>query len=487
MQWERSLIIPMHDEARRIVATIDVLGASWAAGPETELIFVDDGSTDGTSDVVEKALASAGLDGRVLRLETNRGKGAAVRAGIMDSNAPVVGFVDADLSTDIDEVRRVFATVERGDAVVAIATRAHARSDIAVHQPAFRQLSGKAFNLVLRILRLTAFHDTQCGLKAFTAPIAREVFGALSTSGFAFDIEVLARVERAGHAVTEVPVRWSHVEESSVRAIRDSSRMLRDAMRVRRMLRPEPRPPAAAMHRDAYDAMSLVEDRHWWFRAKRALVMDALESVPLDGVAVDVGCGSGAMVRELSARWPVVVGTDFEKHALDLSRQRFTGLGGVQAAAEFVPLRTAIAGCVVSLDVIEHLDDDVAGLREYRRVVEDGGLVVVAVPAYRWAWSDHDVALGHRRRYTRRSLRRALEAAGLKVERTTYFHSWLVPPAFVLRRTPARRLVKGSAEEASFVGPRVNALLRFVAETERRVLGRVDLPVGLSVLATARR
>ncbi|HJR26851.1 MAG TPA: hypothetical protein VJ804_15340, partial [Acidimicrobiales bacterium] len=111
----------------------------------------------------------------------------------------------------------------------------------------------------------------------------------------------------------------------------------------------------------------------------------------------------------------------------------------------------------------------------------------VAVPAYAWAWSDHDVRLGHRRRYSRRALVEAARAAGLDVLRVTYFHSWLVPFALLLRRTPLRRLLRGSAEEASYVGPGVNRFLARVTRFERFVLRRVDLPLGLSVLLVARR
>jgi hypothetical protein len=125
-------------------------------------------------------------------------------------------------------------------------------------------------------------------------------------------------------------------------------------------------------------------------------------------------------------------------------------------------------------------------LRELARVAGPDGVIIVGVPAYRWAWSDHDVRLGHRRRYNRRELRAAAEAAGLDVLRCSHYHSWLVPIALVLRRTPVRRLLKGSAEEASFVSPTVNRVLRAVSLAERAVLGAVDLPFGLSILLVAR-
>ena len=111
--------------------------------------------------------------------------------------------------------------------------------------------------------------------------------------------------------------------------------------------------------------------------------------------------------------------------------------------------------------------------------------MVVTVPAYEWAWSDHDVMLSHKRRYTRRRLATAAERAGLHVERVTYFQSALVVPALLLRRTPLRRLLRGQAEEASFVNPVVNRILVLVTSLERAFLRRWNLPFGLSILLVA--
>jgi hypothetical protein len=158
----------------------------------------------------------------------------------------------------------------------------------------------------------------------------------------------------------------------------------------------------------------------------------------------------------------------------------------VQGAAGDLPVRSGGVGAVTALDVVEHLDDDLAALRELGRAAADDGLLVVTVPAYGWAWSDHDVRLGHRRRYTRRTLEDAARAAGLEVLRCTHFHSWLTPIALLVRRTPVGRLLRGSAEEASYVHPAVNSVLRAVTALERLALRRLDLPFGLSVLLVAR-
>lgn len=231
--------------------------------------------------------------------------------------------------------------------------------------------------------------------------------------------------------------------------------------------------------------MGRVEDEHWWFRAKRELVADVLERAGTTGPVIDVGCGTGAVLNRLrSGGHAPVLGTDLSPIAAREAHGR--GLSVARSVAEQLPFPAACAAAVVSLDVIEHLDDDVAALREYHRVIRADGLVVIAVPAYDWAWSDHDVSLGHRRRYTRQRLAAAAEAAGLEVVVLSHFHSWLAPVAYTVRKTPLRRLLKGDQEEASLGRPVVNRFLDKVAALERSVSRHRPLPVGLSILLVAR-
>ncbi|HWC38544.1 MAG TPA: class I SAM-dependent methyltransferase, partial [Acidimicrobiales bacterium] len=165
------------------------------------------------------------------------------------------------------------------------------------------------------------------------------------------------------------------------------------------------------MSQETFDSMAHVEREHWWFRAKRERALQQLGARPIGrGVAVDVGCGTGELASVLRGlRQHNVIGLDLSEHALTHANRRLggefaSGFQLLRAEAEHLPLRTDSASMLVSMDVIEHLDDDRAALREYRRVVEPRGMVVVAVPAYQWAWSGHDEALGHRRRYTAKRL-----------------------------------------------------------------------------------
>jgi dolichyl-phosphate beta-glucosyltransferase len=233
-----SLVVPMWNESARIEST--VAGLAEAFGDTgVELIFVDDGSDDGTADVVERACKEAALDAEVLRQTENRGKGAAVRAGLLAASGDTVGFVDADLSAGPTEIRRVFAAVDGGRGDVVLASRAAAHATITVRQPFARRWSGWLFNLGLRACRLTRLTDTQCGLKAFRAEVVPSLFGPLVADRFAFDVEVLARADRLGLVVAEVPITWHHVEGSRLSPLRDGVATLREAWRVRRVLKAE--------------------------------------------------------------------------------------------------------------------------------------------------------------------------------------------------------------------------------------------------------
>ena len=248
----------------------------------------------------------------------------------------------------------------------------------------------------------------------------------------------------------------------------------------------EPVPATASgMSAATFDVMHRVEREHWWFKAKRDIVRGAI-GPSTGGVAVDVGCGTGAVLHDLaSLGFAPLLGTDLDAHALTLvAGDALPGLGLARAVAEALPLRTGSVDVLCSLDVVEHLDDDVRALREYLRVLRRGGRLVVTVPAYRWAWSAHDVELGHRRRYTRPQLRAAAAAAGFEVVTSRYFHAWLVPIALLLRKTPLRALVADKpAESVSMGGSLQNTIGHRLAALDRRVV----LPFGLSILLVARR
>jgi dolichyl-phosphate beta-glucosyltransferase len=227
-----SVVVPAFNEECRLPSTLERIAAFLAGRADlqpAEIIVVDDGSVDGTSAVAERFAVPACICLRVVRLAKNRGKGAAVRAGLAASEGERVLISDADLATPIEEIDRLLVT----GAAFAVGSRGLRREMIVRRQPLPRDTMGRMFNVALRALGLTTLRDTQCGFKLLEGELARRLAAEQRLDGFAFDVELLARARRGGATVAEVPVRWYHVEASRVRPLRHGLQMLRDALRIR--------------------------------------------------------------------------------------------------------------------------------------------------------------------------------------------------------------------------------------------------------------
>jgi dolichyl-phosphate beta-glucosyltransferase len=227
-----SVVVPAYNESARLLPTLERMREYLdAAGEEYEVIVVDDGSLDTTAADAE-GVARDWPQLNVLRQAPNRGKGAAVRWGMLSAKGDLRLFSDADLSTPIEELEKLRAAIA-GDCQVAIASRAVKGRQIVVHQPGLRELMGKVYNRLLQLLVLPGIHDSQCGFKLFTAEAAQRCFEPLKTERFGFDAEVLLRARRAGWKIAEIPVRWSHRDDSRVSALRDSVVVFVDLLRLR--------------------------------------------------------------------------------------------------------------------------------------------------------------------------------------------------------------------------------------------------------------
>jgi dolichyl-phosphate beta-glucosyltransferase len=216
-----SIIIPAYNEEKRLPAALkQVIGYLQRGGWSfAEIVIVDDGSSDGTAQIAERMQAEyANL--RVLRNPGNRGKGYAVRHGMLECRGEWALFSDADLSAPIEELDKLWQAVEQSGAQVAVGSRALDRRLIGVHQSWFRENAGKIFNLVMRVVTGLTFHDTQCGFKLFEAAAARDIFGRQLLDGFGFDVEVLFIGRQLGYSEIEVPVRWNDVAGTKVSAWR---------------------------------------------------------------------------------------------------------------------------------------------------------------------------------------------------------------------------------------------------------------------------
>src|SRR6266487_3590456 len=229
-----SAVIPCFNEAGRIGETLRLtLAYLTANAPQSELIVVNDGSTDATAAIARDRLKDAKIETRLLENFPNRGKGAAVRSGLLAAREPVGLFFDADLSTPLGETPKLIEPIANGETDIALGSRALDRGLIGIHQPWRREQAGRVFNLLVRLATGLPFWDTQCGFKAFRLDVCRPILEEARINGFAFDVELLHLAHRAGLRIREIPVRWNHAEGSKVHFIYDSLRMLREVIVLR--------------------------------------------------------------------------------------------------------------------------------------------------------------------------------------------------------------------------------------------------------------
>jgi len=241
-----SVVIPAFNEERRLPDTLAELAAYLGQqGWDWEIRVVDDGSTDGTTRVVEEMARAE--DRIVLQREPHRGKGGAVKAGLTAAKSTLRFICDADLSMPVRELRR-FLPPHVGACDVAIGSR-QAAGARRIGEPFLRHFIGLVFNLATRWLVLGGFEDTQCGFKMFTAGAVDAVFPFVTLEGWAFDVEALCIAREQGLRVIEVPIEWHHRAESRVSVMRDSVRMFKDLLRIRARKRSRTLTPGAGSFR----------------------------------------------------------------------------------------------------------------------------------------------------------------------------------------------------------------------------------------------
>jgi dolichyl-phosphate beta-glucosyltransferase len=228
-----SIVIPAYDEEKRIEGSLSEACAYMNDfGMEYEIIVVDDGSSDGTGRIVDH-IAKELRNVRLVRYEKNRGKGHALRTGVLVTEGDLVLVMDADLSTPMEELRKLLPYLSDDEFDIAIGSRALALSDIIKKQPWWRRGMGKTFNKIVKTLVIDGFSDTQCGFKLFKGEIARGLFEEAKIDRFAYDVEILALAKKKGYGIKEVPIRWINSPESRVDPVKDSLQMLADLVRIR--------------------------------------------------------------------------------------------------------------------------------------------------------------------------------------------------------------------------------------------------------------
>lgn len=240
------------------------------------------------------------------------------------------------------------------------------------------------------------------------------------------------------------------------------------------------------MNVDEYEKMYRIETTHWWSVGKRRIIQDILTKLNANTEKIlDLGCGTG-FTMEMFKNYGRVVGIDNAEHALKFSRQR-EQFRLIKANIEKqLPFKQDMFDTVFAFDVLEHLNNDAACLNELYRVCKKGSYVIITVPAYQFMWSKHDESLHHKRRYSKKALRKAVQDAGFTLKKLSYFNTILFPPILAFRISHIfRKEVKSDfyLPIPSFI----NWILLLLFNMEKYFLREIDLPFGLSLLCIARK
>jgi dolichyl-phosphate beta-glucosyltransferase len=227
-----SVVVPAYNEEDRLAPTLARLHEYYSGqNYGYDVTVVSDGSSDRTGKIVEE-FARLHPEFRLLEYRPNRGKGHAVRVGVLSSRGELILFCDADLATPQEETEKLLGHMKQG-ADIAIGSRPLQESNLEIRQPLYREMLGRLFNKVVQTIGIRGIDDTQCGFKMFRREVAYDIFRRCKVQGFGFDFEALMIARDLGYRIDEVPIRWRHQKGSKVSLVRDGTRMLIDLMKLR--------------------------------------------------------------------------------------------------------------------------------------------------------------------------------------------------------------------------------------------------------------
>lgn len=481
-----SIVIPAYNEELRLPQFLkQVISFCRANFSQFEIFVIDDGSRDQTAGRV-KELQKDCPQLQLMSLVRNRGKGYAVKYGLWRASGDVAVFLDADGSTLPDEILANLPLMEEGyDIVIGSRVLKSLHHNVSVRW--YRKCIGQIFNNFVYWFLLGDIQDTQCGFKMFRRRIIRPLFARSYLEGFGFDMEILFLARKLGLRVKEVGVNWTHVSGSKVRILRDAFRLFVNIFQIRMWHGSKNALDGKFMTVSEIKHMYDVEQKHWWFVSKRKLIENLLHTGSGRGCyeILDAGCGTGGNLPTLSA-FGRVSGCDVVAEALEYSALN-KNHRNIQCHIENMAFQDKTFDLVTALDVIEHVEDPVAALKEFRRVLNDNGRLIITVPAFRFLWSRQDDALCHLRRYVRRDLRSQLQDAGFSVQRCSYFFCATFPVVVAVRKLRSLFPKNGKpvSDTATLPAGWINALLKTVFDWEARIAVRCGLPLGSTIFAVA--
>jgi dolichyl-phosphate beta-glucosyltransferase len=479
-----SIVIPAYNEATRLPLYLDQLvsyctSSRWVY----EIIVVDDGSSDNTSDVAA-SYASRFAHLHVIRLEENRGKGYAVKKGLLQSAGELRVFLDADGSVHPEEMEKNLHYLLEEGYDLFIGSRVLKGEGAVLKVKWYRRFIGMVFNFLVHTLLFKGIEDTQCGFKIFKKEVVGPLFSRCYLERFGFDIEILYLAHKMGYRIKEGSVSWHHVGGSKINLVTDSIRMFFNILQVRNWHCTPINVYGKHLGPDEYRFMYEMENYHWWFVSRRNLVVHLIKALRFSSPAIlDVGSGTGGNLLELS-KLGQTFGVDIAQQAVEFCRKR--GLSNVvQSPVEHITYGDKSFDIITCLDLLEHVSNPVQVLAALRRLLKDGGRMVITVPAFRVLWSQHDDALCHLRRYEKDSLLRDLNEAGWNVETMNYFFlaSFLVvAPIRIMRRLLFSRY-RLMSDTTTLPPKPINEFLKLVCKAEIKLADRCQVPFGTTLYA----
>jgi dolichyl-phosphate beta-glucosyltransferase len=479
-----SIVIPAYNEAKRLPRFLEKVICQCNSSKRIySIIIVDDGSSDKTFEIA-LSYKDKFCDLDVINIKKNRGKGYAVKRGLLKASGKICVFLDADGSVSPGEIEKNLHYITEDGYDIFIGSRVIKDKTRIVRAKWYRKLIGTVFNFFVHVFLFKNIKDTQCGFKMFRKDIVKPLFSRGYLRGFGFDMEILYLAYKMGYKIKEGAVSWNHVAGSKVNILKDAPVLFFNIFQIRNWHCTPINPYSKYLGPDEYRYMYELENYHWWFVSRRDLAVRLINSLKKSSsVILDVGAGTGGNLLAFG-KLGKSFGIDASERAVKFCGER--GLKNViQSAAEKINYADKTFDIITCLDVLEHVINPVEVLLEMKRVLKDDGTIIIMVPAFRILWSQHDEALCHLRRYESDSLSSDLQEAELKIKKAGHFFFiafFAVAPIRIIRRF---FVAKGKMySDTTTLPPKfLNEFMKFLLKIEMRILDLVYLPFGTTLYA----
>jgi len=413
-----SLIIPVHNEEERIYDCLNQLSRSLSG--DFEIIVSADGCTDRTVETAKH------FPVKVATFRERLGKGGGILNALRVAEGEAIVITDVDLSASPSQISKITNALRNAD--IVLGSRSVKGSVIKVKPPIHRIFLGKTFNWLFRRLFKIRIFDTQCGFKAIKREVFQDLSNDLNVEGFAFDVDLIVKAYKKGYKILEIPIEWSYKKGSKVNSLRQIYAMGRDLLTV--WLGTKKKEVETNNLKDFYDSIegdayekassSWFLPRRFWHVHKNKEVVERVEGEDI----LDVGCGSGTIVKRLLKREKKAIGIDIGKKFVDFCQSKYKSAIFCEADAQFLPFSSECFDTIVCSEVMEHLENPEKALKEFNRVLRPRGKLILTTPNISFLWAFVEAIWTRIRKkmletrhksFTRRRLRFLLDRTGFNI------------------------------------------------------------------------